>query len=196
MAGARTRDDIAWPAPARDEAKPRAAPNIARTAGSPPRAKSRIRTFTRFCADYRKSKCCANMLGFEVVSSIPLRRNQLRHARGCTLDALRADMKFVGFSRFLSQVPSAAPPANSPRPRHARRGLCCTSPRREAHAERIGHGVDVSMRTTPTNPDRKWAAKHVMVENNLTSNDVISRREDKTIHCPYRKYTFPCAFHR
>ena len=43
----------------------------------------------------------------------------------------------------------------------------------QAHAERIGHGVDVMYEDHPYDLLREMAAKHVMVEINLTSNDVI-----------------------
>jgi adenosine deaminase len=41
------------------------------------------------------------------------------------------------------------------------------------HAERIGHGVDVIEETNPRALLREMAGRHVMVEINLTSNDVI-----------------------
>jgi adenosine deaminase len=41
------------------------------------------------------------------------------------------------------------------------------------HAERIGHGVDVMYENDPRQLLQEMAAKHVMVEINLTSNDVI-----------------------
>lgn len=41
------------------------------------------------------------------------------------------------------------------------------------HAERIGHGVDLMYETNPERLLRQMAAQHVMVEINLTSNDVI-----------------------
>ncbi len=41
------------------------------------------------------------------------------------------------------------------------------------HAERIGHGVDVMYETDPAGLLKELAAKHVMIEINLTSNDVI-----------------------
>jgi len=41
------------------------------------------------------------------------------------------------------------------------------------HAERIGHGVDVMYENDPHVLLKEMAAKHVMVEINLTSNDVI-----------------------
>jgi adenosine deaminase len=41
------------------------------------------------------------------------------------------------------------------------------------HAERIGHGVDVMFETDPRGLLNEMAARHVMVEINLTSNDAI-----------------------
>ena len=41
------------------------------------------------------------------------------------------------------------------------------------HAERIGHGVDVMYETEPNALLREMADRHIMVEINLTSNDVI-----------------------
>jgi adenosine deaminase len=54
-------------------------------------------------------------------------------------------------------------------------GLCChiRLAVEEAHAERIGHGVDVMYEDRPHELLKDMASKHVMVEVNLTSNDVI-----------------------
>jgi adenosine deaminase len=41
------------------------------------------------------------------------------------------------------------------------------------HAERIGHGVDVLYEDNPLHLLREMASRHIMVEVNLTSNDVI-----------------------
>jgi len=41
------------------------------------------------------------------------------------------------------------------------------------HAERIGHGVDVMYENDPKGLLKEMAEKHIMVEINLTSNDVI-----------------------
>ncbi len=41
------------------------------------------------------------------------------------------------------------------------------------HAERIGHGVDIMHESAPDALLKEMAAKHIMVEINLTSNDVI-----------------------
>jgi adenosine deaminase len=47
------------------------------------------------------------------------------------------------------------------------------------HAERIGHGVDVLYESDPAALLKELADKHVMVEINLTSNDVILGVKDK-----------------
>ena len=54
-------------------------------------------------------------------------------------------------------------------------GLCChiRLAVEEAQAERIGHGVDVMYENKPHELLKEMAAKHVMVEISLTSNDVI-----------------------
>jgi len=75
-------------------------------------------------------------------------------------------------------------------------GLCChiRLAVEEAHAERIGHGVDVMYEDRPYDLLKEMAAKHVMVEINLTSNDVILGVKDKEHPLPiYRKYRVPVA---
>ncbi len=54
-------------------------------------------------------------------------------------------------------------------------GLCChiRLAVEQGHAQRIGHGVDVMYESRAHELLREMAAKHVMVEINLTSNDVI-----------------------
>ena len=54
-------------------------------------------------------------------------------------------------------------------------GLCChvRLAVEEGHAERIGHGVDVMYENHPHALLKEMAAKHVMVEISLTSNDLI-----------------------
>jgi adenosine deaminase len=54
-------------------------------------------------------------------------------------------------------------------------GLCCHVRQavEEAQAERIGHGVDIMYENSPHALMKEMAAKHVMVEISLTSNDVI-----------------------
>jgi adenosine deaminase len=75
-------------------------------------------------------------------------------------------------------------------------GLCChvRLAVEEAHAERIGHGVDVMYEDRPYDLLKEMAEKHVMVEINLTSNDVILGVSGKDHPFPiYRKFGVPVA---
>jgi adenosine deaminase len=63
-----------------------------------------------------------------------------------------------------------------------------------AHAERIGHGVDVMYEDQPLELLKEMAAKHVMVEINLTSNDVIlGIAGHEHPFRMYRKYKVPVS---
>jgi adenosine deaminase len=75
-------------------------------------------------------------------------------------------------------------------------GLCChiRLAIEQGHAERIGHGVDVMYEDRPYELLREMAAKHVMVEVALTSNDVILGVSGKDHPFPiYRKFGVPVA---
>ncbi len=75
-------------------------------------------------------------------------------------------------------------------------GLCCHIRQavEEAYAERIGHGVDVMHEDRPYDLLKEMAAKHVMVEINLTSNDVILGIAGKDHPLPiYRNFHVPVA---
>jgi adenosine deaminase len=75
-------------------------------------------------------------------------------------------------------------------------GLCChiRLAVEQAHAERIGHGVDVMYEDRPYDLLKEMAAKHVMVEIALTSNDVILGISGKDHPFPiYRKFGVPVA---
>jgi adenosine deaminase len=62
------------------------------------------------------------------------------------------------------------------------------------HAERIGHGVDVMDEDHPYDLLKEMAAKRIMVEINLTSNDVILNvKGDDHPLMMYRKYGVPVA---
>ena len=64
----------------------------------------------------------------------------------------------------------------------------------EGDAERIGHGVDVMYEDHPIELLKEMAAKHVMVEINLTSNDVILNVKGADHPLPmYRQYHVPVA---
>jgi adenosine deaminase len=63
-----------------------------------------------------------------------------------------------------------------------------------AHAERIGHGVDIMFEDRPYELLKEMAAKHVMVEINLSSNDLILGISGKNHPFPiYRKFGVPVA---
>jgi adenosine deaminase len=75
-------------------------------------------------------------------------------------------------------------------------GLCChiRLAVEQAHAERIGHGVDVMYEDRPYDLLKEMAAKHVMVEIALTSNEVILGVSGKDHPFPiYRKFGVPVA---
>jgi len=75
-------------------------------------------------------------------------------------------------------------------------GLCCHIHQavEYAHAERIGHGVDVMYEQNSQTLLKEMAALHVMVEINLTSNDVILGVTGKDHPFPiYRKAGVPVA---
>lgn len=75
-------------------------------------------------------------------------------------------------------------------------GLCChiRLAVEEAHAERIGHGVDVMYEDRPYDLLKEMAQRHIMVEINLTSNDVILRISGKDHPLPiYRRFGVPVA---
>jgi adenosine deaminase len=75
-------------------------------------------------------------------------------------------------------------------------GLCCHIRQavEDAHAERIGHGVDVMYEDRPYDLLKEMAAKHVMVEINLSSNEMILGISGKNHPFPvYRKFGVPVA---
>jgi adenosine deaminase len=64
----------------------------------------------------------------------------------------------------------------------------------QGHAERIGHGVDIMYEDHPYDLLREMAAKHILVEINLTSNDVILNvKGSDHPFMLYRKYGVPVA---
>ena len=64
----------------------------------------------------------------------------------------------------------------------------------QAHAERIGHGVDIMFEDRPWQLMKEMADRHVMVEINLTSNDVILNvRGNDHPFMLYRKAGVPVA---
>lgn len=75
-------------------------------------------------------------------------------------------------------------------------GLCChiRLAVEQGHAERIGHGMDIMYEDRPFELLKELAAKHILVEINLTSNEVILGVSGKDHPLPlYREYGVPVA---
>src|SRR5712664_599278 len=196
------RDDIAVARAARDEAE--TSRRAREHCGEPqeaPACKITIRYLYQVLRGFPKEQVFAQtLLGFEVVSADPrfVGINFVMPEDGTTSMAdYTLHMKMVGFLHGLYpkvhislHAGELAPGLVTPE------GLCC--PVRlaveEAHAERIGHGVDITYEDRPYDLLKELAAKHVMVEINLTSNDVILGVKDKDHPLPiYRKYHVPVA---
>jgi adenosine deaminase len=175
------RDDIAVDRAFLDQAE-----NIRRTrehCGEPqqaPACRVEIRFLYQILRARPKQQVFAQtLLGFEVASADP-RFVGINYVQPEDADTAMEDyelhMKIVGYMHSVyprvhislhagELAPELVPPA----------GLCChiRLAVEVAHAERIGHGVDVMYEDRPYDLLREMAAKHVMVEINLTSNDVI-----------------------
>ena len=140
------------------------------------------------------------LLGFEIASADPrfVGINFVMPEDGTTSMADYAlQMKMVGFLHGLypkvhitlhagELAEGLVPPE----------GLCChiRLAVENAHAERIGHGVDIMHEDRPYELLKEMAAKHTMVEVNLTSNDVILGVSGKNHPFPiYRKFHVPVA---
>ena len=141
------------------------------------------------------------LLGFEVAKADPrvVGINFVQPEDGYTSMADYAlQMRMVGFLHELypqvhislhagELAPGLVPPE----------ALCChvRLAIEQAHAERIGHGVDVMYENHPHELLKEMRAKHVMVEINLTSNDVILGIRGKDHPFPiYRRFQVPVAF--
>jgi adenosine deaminase len=140
------------------------------------------------------------LLGFETASADPrfVGINYVMPEDGAiSMSDYALQMKIVGFLHGLypkvhislhagELAPGLVPPE----------GLCChiRLAVEEAHAERIGHGVDVMHEDRPYDLLKEMAAKHVMVEINLSSNDVILGVTGKDHPFPiYRRFHVPVA---
>jgi len=106
-------------------------------------------------------------------------------------------MRMVGFLRKLyPKVHVTLHAGEIAPPMVTYEGLCChiRLALQQGGAERIGHGVDVLYEQHPHQLLHEMAAKHVMVEINLTSNDVIlgvTGREHPFL--VYRKFGVPVS---
>ena len=169
--------------------------------GESPACKVTIRYLYQILRGFPKEQVFAQTLvGFEVASADPrfVGINYVMPEDGTTSMADYAlHMKMVGFLHGLypkvpislhagELAPGLVPPE----------GLCChiRLAVEEGRAERIGHGVDVMHEDRPYELLKELAAKHVMVEINLTSNDVILGIAGKDHPLPiYRKFHVPVA---
>ncbi|HYB62068.1 MAG TPA: adenosine deaminase [Methylomirabilota bacterium] len=140
------------------------------------------------------------LLGFEVASADPLvvGINYVQPEDGqISMSDYGLHMRIVGF--FHSDYPAVhislhagelAPGLVPPQ------GLCChvRLAVEQAHAERIGHGVDVMYEDRQHDLLKEMAKLHVMVEINLSSNDAILGVSGKDHPFPiYRQFGVPVA---
>ena len=193
---------LPWPAPRGMKPKlPAARSSIAARPQEAPGCKITIRYLYQVLRGFPKEQVFAQtLLGFEVASADPrfVGINYVMPEDGTISMADYAlHMKIVGFLHGLypkvhislhagELAPGLVPPE----------GLCChiRLAVEDAHAERIGHGVDVMYEDRPYDLLKEMAAKHVMVEINLTSNDVILGVAGKDHPLPiYRKFHVPVA---
>jgi len=196
------RDDVAKARADRDEAE--ASRRALEHCGMPeetPACKVTFRYIYYVLRDSPKEVVFAQtLLGFEVGSADP-RFVGLTYVQPEDNTIPMADyalhMKIVGYLHGLypkvhinlhagELAPGFVPPE----------GLCChiRLAIETAHSERIGHGVDVMHEDRPYDLLKEMAAKHVMVEISLTSNDVILGVIGKDHPLPiYRKFHVPVA---
>ncbi len=195
-------DDIAVARTARDEAE--ASRRTIEHCGEPqeaPACKITIRYLYQVLRGFSKEQVFAQtLLGFEVASADPrfVGINYVQPEDGVTSMADYApQMKMIGFLHGLyPKVHIALHAGELAEGLVTPDGLCChiRLAVEQAHAERIGHGVDVMREDRPYELLKEMAAKHVMVEINLTSNDVILGMKDKDHPLPiYRKFHVPVA---
>ena len=171
------------------------------TSQETPACKITFRYLYQILRGYPKEQVFAQtLLGFETASVDPrfVGINYVMPEDGTISMADYAlHMKIVGFLHGLypkvhislhagELAPGLVPPE----------GLCChiRLAVEEAGAERIGHGVDAMHEDRPYELLKEMAAKHVMVEINLSSNDGILGVTGKDHPFPvYRKYRVPVA---
>jgi adenosine deaminase len=140
------------------------------------------------------------LLGFETAAADPrfVGINYVMPEDGTiSMNDYLLHMKIVGFLHGLYPAVHISLHAGELAPGLvAPEGLCChiRLAVEMGHSERIGHGVDVMFEDRPYDLLKEMAAKHVMVEINLTSNDIILGVSGKDHPFPlYRKFHVPVA---
>jgi adenosine deaminase len=196
------RDEVAVARAARDDAE--ASRRSREHCGTPEEmtaCKITVRYIYQILRGFPKEQVFAQtLLGFETASADP-RFVGLNYVMPEDGEISMADyalhMKIVGFLHGLypkvhislhagELAPGLVPPE----------GLCChiRLAVEVAYAERIGHGVDVMHEDRPYDLLKEMAAKHVLVEINLTSNHVILGVAGKDHPLPiYRKFHVPVS---
>ena len=196
------RDEIAAARAERDQAESaRRALEHCGAAEEKPACKVTLRYLYQILRGFQKEQVFAQtLLGFEVASEDPrfVGINYVMPEDGVVSMAdYELHMKIVGFLHGLYPkvhislhageiAPGLVPPT----------GLCChiRLAVEQGNAERIGHGVDVMYEERPYELMKEMAAKHVMVEINLSSNEGILGVSGKDHPFPiYRKYHVPVA---
>jgi adenosine deaminase len=196
------REDVAVARAARDKAE--ASRRSLEQCGQPqeaPACKVTIRYLYQVLRGFPKEQVFAQtLLGFEVASADPrfVGINYVMPEDSATSMADYAlHMKIVGFLHGLyPKVHISLHAGELAEGLVTPEGLCChiRLAVEQAHAERIGHGVDVMHEDRPYDLLKEMAAKHAMVEINLTSNDVILGVKGKDHPFPlYRQYRVPVA---
>jgi adenosine deaminase len=202
MLAAHLGDDIAVAKKERDDAEAsRQAIEHCGTPQAAPACQVKIRYIYQILRDFPKQQVFAQtLLGFEVATADP-RFVGLTYVQPEDNSTPMADyelqMKFIEYLHGVYPKPhinlhagELAPGLVPPE------GLCChiRLAVEVAHSERIGHGVDVMHEDRPYELLKEMAAKHVMVEINLTSNDVILGVKGNEHPLPiYRKYHVPVS---
>jgi adenosine deaminase len=166
-----------------------------------PACRIQIRYLYQVLRGFPKQQVFAQaLLGFETASVDPrvVGINFVMPEDGYTsMTDYALHMRFVGFLHEIYPMVHISLHAGEIAPGLVPyEGLCChiRLAVEQAHAERIGHGVDVMYEDRPHELLKEMAAKHVMVEISLTSNDVILGVRGKDHPLPmYRQFKVPVA---
>ena len=161
----------------------------------------KVRYLYQILRDFPKEQVFAQaLLGFEIASTDPrvVGVNLVMPEDGViSMRDYALQMRIIGFlhsvypkvhiSLHAGEIKAGDVPPNE---------LCChvRMAVEVAHAERIGHGVDVLYEQHPYDLLKEMANKHILIETNLTSNDVILGIKGDQHPFPIeRKFAVPLA---